>query len=305
MPPSNNPIRQKYKIGNKLGEGTYGVVWLAEDLVTHESVALKKIRLETEEEGVPSTALREISLLKEVSSHPNVVTLREVLHTPTKLYLVFDFVDHDLKRHMELNSNYLPPIVVKRFLFQLIRGIAHCHSRRILHRDLKPQNLLIGKDGTLIIADFGLARAVGIPIRAYTHEVITLWYRAPEILLGSKVYSSPVDVWSMGCIFAEMAMGEPLFRGDSEIDQIYRIFRTLGTPRNSVWAGVEQLPDYNASFPHFPARNLSHAVPQLPHDGLDLLGKMLKYEPGQRITAKEALRHPYFAEFEMSEVRLF
>lgn len=297
MPPSSDSIRQKYKVGMKLGEGTYGIVYLAEDLITQERVALKKIRLDTEDEGVPSTALREISLLKEVSKHPNVVTLREVLHTPQKLYLVFDFVDQDLKKYMDQHK--LSPLEVKRFLWQLIRGIAHCHSRRILHRDLKPQNLLIGQDGSLIIADFGLARAVGIPIRAYTHEVITLWYRAPEILLGSKVYSSPVDLWSIACIFAEMAMGEPLFRGDSEIDQIYRIFRTLGTPKNPIWAGVEQLPDYNPAFPHFPARNLSQVVHELPEDGLDLLGQMLKYEPGSRITAKDALRHRYFAEFDL------
>lgn len=294
MPPAEDPIRQKYHISSKLGEGTYGVVFKAQHIDTHDFVAIKKIRLEQEDEGVPSTALREISLLKEVCQHPNVITLREVLHTPRKLYLVFDFVDRDLKKHME--KNVLTPIIVKRFLFQLLRGIAHCHSRRILHRDLKPQNLLISADGSLIIADFGLARAVGIPVRAYTHEVVTLWYRAPEVLLGSRTYAAPVDIWSIGCIFSEMATGEPLFRGDSEIDQLYRIFRTLGTPKNNDWSGVEQLPDYNANFPHFPPRELSQVVPQLSDEGLELLTQMLRYEPGQRITAKAALQHPYFSD---------
>lgn len=180
------------------------------------------------------------------------------------------------------------------YLYQLVSGIAFCHGRRILHRDLKPQNLLIDKEGMLKLADFGLARAIGIPVRTYTHEIVTLWYRAPEVLLGSKHYSTAVDMWSVGCIFSEMACQTPLFPGDSEIDELFRIFRVLGTPTEESWPGISQLPDYKPDFPRWPAVPLSKAVPQLDADGLDLLSKMLIYDPGRRISAKRALEHPYF-----------
>ena len=148
----------------------------------------------------------------------------------------------------------------------------------------------------LKLADFGLARAFGLPVRAYTHEVVTLWYRAPEILLGAKHYSTPVDVWSIGCIFAEMVNGRPLVPGDSEIDELFKIFRLLGTPDARSWPGVDALPDYKDSFPKWPRRNLAEAVPDLEPAGLDLLAGMLRYAPGDRLTAKAALSHPYFAD---------
>ena len=144
------------------------------------------------------------------------------------------------------------------------------------------------------LADFGLARAFGIPLRTYTHEVVTLWYRAPEILLGSRHYSTAVDIWSIGCIFAEMVKREPLFAGDSEIDQLFRIFRTLGTPNNHVWENCESLPDYKQKFPQWPRQSLADLVPGLDDAGLNLLEKMLIYNPSKRISAKQALCHPYF-----------
>jgi len=262
-------------------------------LVTGEFIALKKIRLEAEDEGVPSTAIREISLLKELA-HPNIVSLKNVVHQDNKLYLVFEFLDRDLKKYMELCGKPLHKMLVKSYLQQLIKGIAHCHSHRVLHRDLKPQNLLIDKKGSLKLADFGLARAFGIPVRTYTHEVVTLWYRAPEILLGGRQYSTAVDVWSIGCIFAEMVTRIPLFPGDSEIDQLFKIFRCLGTPTEATWAGVTSFRDYKASFPQWSAQDLANAVPGVDADGLDLLKRMLVYEPYKRISAREALRHPYF-----------
>jgi len=302
MPPVD-PIKEKYIKCEKLGEGTYGVVFRAIDQQTKGIVALKKIRLENEDEGVPPTAIREISLLKEVCQHPNVITLREVLHSSQKLYLVFDFVDRDLKKHMERTT--LSPTTVKSFLFQLCAGIAHCHSRRILHRDLKPQNILITSEGSLKIADFGLARAVGIPVRAYTHEVVTLWYRAPEVLLGSKTYATGLDIWSIGCIFSEMVTREPLFRGDCEIDQIYKIFRILGTPTNATWPGVEDFTDYSPAFPPWRPLPLNSVVQHMPQPGLDLLQRMIIYEPGKRVSAKACLDHPYFDEVRNSFPRPF
>ncbi|CAA2966083.1 cell division control 2 homolog A-like [Olea europaea subsp. europaea] len=218
--------RSPYEKVEKIGEGTYGVVYKARDRVTNETIALKKIRLEHEDEGVPSTAIREISLLKEMQ-HGNIVRLQDVVHSEKRLYLVFEYLDLDLKKHMDSCPEFSKdPRLVKMFLYQILRGIAYCHSHRVLHRDLKPQNLLIDRQtNALKLADFGLARAFGIPVRTFTHEVVTLWYRAPEILLGSRHYSTPVDVWSVGCIFAEMVNQQPLFPGDSEIDELFKIFR--------------------------------------------------------------------------------
>ncbi|XP_022642326.1 cell division control protein 2 homolog 1 isoform X2 [Vigna radiata var. radiata] len=217
---------EQYEKVEKIGEGTYGVVYKARDRVTNETIALKKIRLEQEDEGVPSTAIREISLLKEMQ-HRNIVRLQDVVHSEKRLYLVFEYLDLDLKKHMDSSPEFVKdPRQVKMFLYQILCGIAYCHSHRVLHRDLKPQNLLIDRrTNSLKLADFGLARAFGIPVRTFTHEVVTLWYRAPEILLGSRHYSTPVDVWSVGCIFAEMVNRRPLFPGDSEIDELFKIFR--------------------------------------------------------------------------------
>uniref|UniRef100_F6VT21 Protein kinase domain-containing protein n=3 Tax=Ciona intestinalis TaxID=7719 RepID=F6VT21_CIOIN len=159
---------------------------------------------------------------------------------------------------------------------------------------MKPQNLLIDRNGIIKLADFGLARAFGIPVRVYTHEVVTLWYRAPEVLLGSSRYSTPVDVWSIGTIFAEMATKRPLFHGDSEIDQLFRIFRVLGTPTDDIWPGVTQLKDYKQTFPKWKKGCLNDSVKNLDEDGIDLLTKCLVYNPAKRISAKVALCHPYF-----------
>ncbi|KAG0328902.1 Cyclin-dependent kinase catalytic subunit, partial [Podila humilis] len=142
--------------------------------------------------------------------------------------------------------------------------------------------------------DFGLARAFGIPLRTYTHEVVTLWYRAPEILMGSRHYSTAVDVWSIGCIFAEMVMKKPLFPGDSEIDELFRIFRLRGTPNEQIWPGVENLRDWKDTFPQWPRLDLKTLLPSLDDHGLDLLSQMIEYDPAKRISAKRALLHPYF-----------
>jgi cyclin-dependent kinase 1 len=160
---------------------------------------------------------------------------------------------------------------------------------------------LIDKNGTIKLADFGLARAFGIPVRVYTHEVVTLWYRAPEILLGSHKYACPVDMWSIGCIFAEMATKKPLFQGDSEIDQLFRIFRVLRTPTEDIWPGVTQLPDFKATFPSWSTFSLPESLDgHLDDQGMDLLNAMLVYNPAKRISAKKALQHPYFEDLDKS-----
>lgn len=285
----------------KIGEGTYGVVYKGKNKKTNRLVALKKIRLESEDEGVPSTAIREISLLKELQ-HANIVALEDVLMQENKLYLVFEFLSMDLKRYMDTipSGQYMDKMLVKSYTYQITQGILYCHQRRVLHRDLKPQNLLIDNNGVIKLADFGLARAFGVPVRVYTHEVVTLWYRAPEILLGSQRYSTAVDIWSIGCIYAEMVTKRPLFHGDSEIDQLFRIFRTLTTPTEETWPGVSSLPDYKPTFPNWKTNQLPQSVKQLDNIGLDLLQMMLTYDPATRVSAKEALNHPYFADLDKS-----
>jgi cyclin-dependent kinase 1 len=280
----------------KIGEGTYGVVFKGKNRKTGEIVAMKKIRLESEDEGVPSTAIREISLLKELQ-HPNIVCLQDVLMQEAKLYLIFEFLTMDLKKYMDSNipkDGLMDAKLVKSYTYQLLQGLLFCHQRRVLHRDLKPQNLLIDKNGCIKIADFGLARAFGVPVRVYTHEVVTLWYRAPEVLLGSPKYSCPIDMWSMGTIFAEMVNKRPLFQGDSEIDQLFRIFRVLRTPTEEIWPDCTKLPDFKASFPNWNSFNLKTSMKPLDADGMDLLEQMLIYDPAKRISARKALLHSYF-----------
>ena len=173
----------------------------------------------------------------------------------------------------------------------MLLGIEYCHAHRVLHRDLKPQNLLIDKKQRIKLCDFGLARAYGLPIKTYTHEVVTLWYRAPEILLGQKQYSTPVDIWSVGCIFAEMAQKRPLFAGDSEIDEIFKIFQLHGTPTEESWPGISKLPDFKSTFPKFRGSNLPDHAKNLDPLALDLLAKMIALNPAKRISARMALLH--------------
>jgi len=286
-----------------LGEGTYGKVYKARCTKTGKDVALKKMKLDAQEQGVPSTAIREIALLKELS-HENVVKLFDTFCSTHKLTLVFEFAENDLKKYMKSLHRQLPPATIKFFEFQLCRGIEFCHTNRILHRDLKPQNLLIDSRMRLKIADFGLARAYTIPVPKYTHEVVTVWYRPPEILLGSALYSVPVDMWSVGCILGEMATGTPLFMGDSEIDTIFKVFQKLGTPTVEEWPGLANLPDFKATFPKWKAKgwdNIRNTKAQVGTQGIDLLEKLMMYDPKKRKSARTALQHPYFSDVDRSQ----
>lgn len=296
---TNQKIEDYIKV-EKIGEGTYGVVYKARHRETGEFVAMKKIRLECDDEGCPSTAVREISILKELRRHPFIVQLLDVIHKNGKLYLVFEFLLMDLKKYIDTVHGPIDKALVKSYTYQICSGIEFCHARRIIHRDLKPQNLLIDSKGLIKLADFGLGRAFGIPIRAYTHEVVTLWYRCPEVLLGGKRYSCGIDTWSIGCIFAEMVNKKPIFQGDSEIDEIFKIFQIMGTPTNATWEGVEELPEYKTAFPKWKPKELTKLLPGLDASGIDLLKKFLIYNPAGRISARKAMQHPYFFDFDPS-----
>ena len=261
---------------------------------TGELVALKEIHLDSEE-GTPSTAIREISLMKELK-HDNIVSLHDVIHTENKLMLVFEYMDKDLKKYMDSRGSggQLDYITIKSFMHQLLQGIAFCHENRVLHRDLKPQNLLINNKGQLKLADFGLARAFGIPVNTFSNEVVTLWYRAPDVLLGSRTYNTSIDIWSAGCIMAEMYTGRPLFPGTTNEDQLQKIFRIMGTPSERSWPGISQFPEYKSNFHVYATQDLRMFLPQIDQVGLDLISRMLQLRPEMRIGALEALSHLWF-----------
>jgi cyclin-dependent kinase 3 len=288
---------ERYELQEVLGEGTYGIVYRAIDRETGQTVALKKMRLDRTEEGIPQTALREVSILQEIH-HTNVVNLLNVQCSSTRLYLIFEYLEQDLKRALDRQGPWTG-MPLKRMVFQLLEGLHFCHCHRIIHRDLKPANILLTADGDLKIADFGLARAVQVPMHTYTHEVVTLWYRAPEVLLGEKHYSPAVDMWSVGCIMAELARGRVLFRGDTEIGQLFEMFQVLGTPNeaNGLWPGVSRLPDFQNAFPRWAPQDMKALIPTMDAQGLDLIARMLRYDPAERISAADALSHPWFAGF--------
>ncbi|XP_012234760.1 cyclin-dependent kinase 11B isoform X2 [Linepithema humile] len=293
---------EEFQCLNRIEEGTYGVVYRARDKRTDEIVALKRLKMEKEKEGFPITSLREINTLLK-AQHPNIVTVREIVvgSNMDKIFIVMDYVEHDLKSLMETmkqKKQVFIPGEIKCLMQQLLLAVAHLHDNWILHRDLKTSNLLLSHRGILKVGDFGLAREYGSPLRQYTPIVVTLWYRAPELLLSDREYSTPIDMWSVGCIFAELLRMEPLFPGKSDIDQLNKIFKELGTPSERIWPGYSKLPMVQKiPFAHYPVNNLRQRFSlSLSELGIELLNKFLTYDPRQRITAEDSLTHGYFTE---------
>ncbi|KAM8735983.1 cyclin-dependent kinase 14 isoform 2-T3 [Acanthopagrus schlegelii] len=286
-----------YEKLEKLGEGSYATVYKGKSKVNGKLVALKVIRLQ-EEEGTPFTAIREASLLKGLK-HANIVLLHDIIHTKETLTLVFEYVHTDLCQYMDKHPGGLHPDNVKLFLFQLLRGLSYIHQRYILHRDLKPQNLLISDTGELKLADFGLARAKSVPSHTYSNEVVTLWYRPPDVLLGSTDYSTCLDMWGVGCIFIEMIQGVAAFPGMKDIqDQLERIFLVIGTPSEDSWPGVNSLPHFKPDrFTVYSAKKLRQAWNKLGYvdHAEELASRFLQCFPKNRLSAQAALNHEYFS----------
>jgi serine/threonine protein kinase len=247
------------------------------------------------------SVLREISLLRHLGkyNHPNIVRLMDICHGPRYdremvLYLVFEHVDQDLNSYLEKCPwPGLPMDRIKDLMWQILCGVDFLHSHRIVHRDIKPQNILVSNNGTIKLADFGLARIYDSNA-LLTSMVVTLWYRSPEVLLGTS-YATPVDLWSCGCIFAELFTRKPLFPGQYEVDQLGQIFSILGTPSEADWP--EDSSVLRNSFSSCKPRDLADLIPEMDTQAKDLLQKMLRFDPLKRITAAEALAHPYFAEY--------
>ncbi|XP_012567400.1 uncharacterized protein [Cicer arietinum] len=297
----------EFEMINKINEGTYGVVYKAKDKKTGEIVALKKVKMNIEREGFPMSALREMNILLSLN-HPSIVDVKEVVvddeDCDDGTYMVMEHMQYDLKQLMEVKTQPLSIGEIKSFMKQLLEGVKYLHDNWILHRDLKTSNILLNKDGQLKICDFGMSRQYGSPLKPYTPLVVTLWYRAPELLLGAKKYSKAIDMWSVGCIMGELFSKVPLFKGKTEIEQLDKIFRTLGTPDEKIWPGLSKLPGSKANFVKqrcsmlrmkFPAASFT-GLPVLSELGYDLLNKLLAYDPEKRITAEAALQHDWFLE---------
>ncbi|KAM6221792.1 cyclin-dependent kinase-like 2 [Rhynchocyon petersi] len=286
---------EKYENLGLVGEGSYGMVMKCRNKDSGRIVAIKKFLESDDDKMVKKIAMREIKLLKQLR-HENLVNLLEVCKKKKRWYLVFEFVDHTILDDLELFPNGLNYQIVQKYLFQIINGIGFCHSHNIIHRDIKPENILVSQSGVVKLCDFGFARTLAAPGEAYTDYVATRWYRAPELLVGDVKYGKAVDVWAIGCLVTEMLMGEPLFPGDSDIDQLYLIMTCLGNliPRhqelfykNPVFAGV-RLPEIKETVP------LERRYPKLSEVVIDLAKKCLHIDPDKRPFCAELLHHNFF-----------
>eukprot|EP00937_MAST-01D_sp_MAST-1D-sp2_P004239 g4239.t1 len=311
----------RFEINRRLGEGAFGEVFEAQDPRSSELVALKRVRLRSVEDGIPINTFRELRALQELH-HCNVLRLLEIVPDGSCVVLVTELMATSLARLIEDAEWLLPRAAVKACARMMLRGLEHLHTAGIVHRDIKPSNLLLSPAGELKLADFGLARplaqqrpapAAGGADRAggagepqaaphaharpplYSHQVQTRWYRAPEILFGAHEYGSAIDMWGAGAVLGEMLVGAPLFAGQNDIDQIYRVLQVLGSPTAASWPGHEQLPDYGKiSFPQMAPFGLERVLAAAPEDARRLCASLLSWDPRRRHAARNALQHRFF-----------
>ncbi|PCH43934.1 kinase-like protein [Wolfiporia cocos MD-104 SS10] len=315
-------VTDKYNILGFISSGTYGRVYKAQSKEGDGKIhAIKKFKPDKEGDvvtytGISQSAIREIALNREIS-HENVVALKEVILEDKSIYMVFEYAEHDflqvIHHHSQTIRGALSQTVLKSLTYQLLNGLLYLHTAHIIHRDLKPANILITAGGVVKIGDLGLARITHQPLQplfAGDKVVVTIWYRAPELLLGAKHYNKAVDVWAVGCVMAELASLRPIFKGEEakldskknvpfQKDQILKIFEVLGTPNEDEWPGVKDLPEYqNMKRLDVYQNRLSdwcHSRIRS-KEGFDLLRQLFAYDPDSRLTAKEALQHKWFQE---------
>ncbi|XDG02045.1 hypothetical protein ABKA04_001660 [Annulohypoxylon sp. FPYF3050] len=297
----NEEEKRKYVKGKKLGEGTYANVYLGY-LKSDPSqfVAIKKIKIQSEyTEGMAPDAVREIKHLQELS-HPNIITLHSVFSSKDQnLNLVLEYLPlGDLEMLIrDTDRVRYGAADIKAWMGMLTRAVWFCHENFVLHRDIKPNNLLIAADGEVKLADFGLARSFSDPYKIMTSNVITRWYRPPELLFGAKHYSGAVDIWSVGLVFAELIIRIPYIAGNTELQQISLICQAIGTPTEENWPGVTSLPEYAVEGEIIPVQGRDVFMGRfgtVGYDGVDLLMKTLTLDPKKRITAYDMLKHEWW-----------
>ena len=291
---------ENYENLGTIGEGTYGVVLKCRHKETGQIVAIKKFKESDEDEQVRKTALREVRILKQLK-HENIVNLIEVFRRKGKLYLVFEYVDRTILEDLEKHPDGLSKNAVKKIMWQLCRALEFCHAHNVIHRDIKPENLLVSKNGILKICDFGFARTLAGPKAKYTDYVSTRWYRSPELLVGDTSYGKGVDVWAIGCMFAEITNGLPLFPGESDIDQLFHIIRCFGKltdqqmkffHQNPLFVGVK-IPEVTDN----ELETLEKRFANISKSQLEAMSLCLDYDPDRRATCTELMRCEHFETF--------
>ncbi|KAH0869177.1 hypothetical protein HID58_076199, partial [Brassica napus] len=283
--------KHRYNLIKEVGDGTFGNVWRAVNKLTGEVVAIKKMKKKyySWEECIN---LREVKSLSRMN-HPNIVKLKEVIRENDILYFVFEYMECNLYQLMKDRPKLFAESDIRNWCFQVFQGLCYMHQRGYFHRDLKPENLLVSKD-VIKIADLGLAREINSS-PPYTEYVSTRWYRAPEVLLRSYVYTSKVDMWAMGAILAELLSLRPLFPGASEADEIYKICSVIGSPTEETWLkGLNLASVINYQFPQLPGVHLSNLMPYASAEAVNLVERLCSWDPSNRPTAAEALQHPFF-----------
>ncbi|OIR57886.1 MAG: CMGC/CDK protein kinase [Amphiamblys sp. WSBS2006] len=304
---------EKYEHMEKLGSGTYATVYLAINRDTQQKVAVKITKLDREE-GIPAASLREVALMK-AAQHPNILPIIDVVHTEKIFAIVVEYIpDGDLRKalcSLKTRNTALSENQRRSWLKQLLSAVEKIHDKKIIHRDIKPQNILVAEDSTLRLADFGLACPIEAGTDVYSSEVVTLWYRAPELLLGSRKYGPEIDIWSVGCVFIEFFLLDALFRGERREGQLEEIFSVLGTPDSFVLSELLRNTPQATQFGRtMTQKDAVRAIPQtkylpdlsrlkgrIPETELDLVLSMLELSPQKRISAKNALKHKYFHGF--------
>ncbi|KAI9062156.1 kinase-like protein [Trametes sanguinea] len=312
-------VTDKYAILGFISSGTYGRVYKAQSKDSDGRIhAIKKFKPDKEGElttytGISQSAIREIALNREIS-HENIVALKEVILEDKSIYMVFEYAEHDflqvIHHHSQTLRSSISQPVLKSLTYQLLNGLLYLHDAHIIHRDLKPANILITSSGVVKIGDLGLARLTHQPLQplcAGDKVVVTIWYRAPELLLGAKHYNKAVDIWAVGCVMAELASLRPIFKGEEakldskknvpfQKDQLLKIFEVLGTPSERDWPKIKEMPEYLSmkKLDHYNNRLSEWCQSRIRSHGADLLAQLFAYDPDKRLTAAEALQHRWF-----------